>query len=166
MKTLIVIRHAKAVSHDAAPTDFERALALRGHQDAAHVSLHVAVSHPAPDMMIVSTARRTTETASYFIDAWKLAEQNVVREPRVYDAPLRNLLTLIAELPDNVATVAIVGHNPSVSDLVFYLTSGASAGLATCTVVVVDMEHASSWDEVAAGTGSLRETSAPALLLD
>lgn len=165
MKTLIVIRHAKAVAHDAAPTDFERSLAMRGRTDAEKMSSHVAKAHQAPDLMIVSTARRTTETAAFFIDAWKLVENNIRREPHIYDAPLRTLLSIIAELPDAASTVAIVGHNPSVSDLVYYLTSGGSAGIATCTTVVVDMEHADSWDEVAAGTGRVRNVYSPESLI-
>lgn len=156
MKTLIIIRHAKAVAHDAAPTDFERALAPRGHSDALHIAARVATDCPAPNLLLVSTARRTTETAAYFIDAWRMSEEAVLREARVYDAPLRTLLSLITELPQSADTVAIVGHNPSVSDLVFYLTSGAYAGMSTCTTVIVDMEHAASWEEVAAGTGRVR----------
>ena len=166
MKTLIVIRHAKAVAHDAAPTDFERALAPRGHSDALHIAVRAAVECPAPDLMLVSTARRTTETSAYFIDAWHMSEEAVLHQARVYDAPLRTLLSLIAELPETADTVAIVGHNPSVSDLVFYLTSGAYAGMSTCTTVVVDMEHAASWDEVAAGTGRVRRVIEPLSRLD
>jgi len=156
MKTLIVIRHAKAVAHDAAPTDFERALAPRGHEEAARVATHLSAHCPAPDMMIVSTAKRTEETAVHFAAAWNIDQGAIVHEPRVYDAPLRMLMTLIAELPENVSTVAIVGHNPSVSDLVYYLTSGEYAGMSTSTVVIVDMQHAVTWDEVASGTGRVR----------
>lgn len=156
MKTLIVIRHAKAVAHDEAHTDFERALAPRGHRDALVMSQRVANEQPVPDVMLVSTARRTTETASYFTDAWGIGAHAVLRDARIYDAPLRTLLTLIAELPNDVSTAVLVGHNPSVSDLVYYLTSGEYGGMATCTVVVVEMKSAASWDEVAAGTGSVR----------
>lgn len=156
MKTLVVIRHAKAVAHDAAPTDVERALAPRGHRDALLMSQRVADELTVPDVMLVSTAQRTTETASYFIDAWGLGAHAVHRDARIYDAPLRTLLTVIAELPDDVSTAVVVGHNPSVSDVVYYLTSGEYGGMATCTVVVVEMNSAMSWDEVAAGTGRVQ----------
>lgn len=161
MKTLIVIRHAKAVAHDEAQTDFERALAPRGHRDALVMSQRVANEQPVPDVMLVSTARRTTETASYFTDAWGIGAHAVHRDARIYDAPLRTLLTLIAELPNDVSSAVIVGHNPSVSDLVYYLTSGEYGGMATCTVVVVEMKSAASWDEVAAGTGRVRHSYEP-----
>lgn len=162
MKTLIVIRHAKAVAHDAAPTDFERSLAPRGHDDALRVAAHLSANCPAPEMMLVSTAQRTEETAVYFAAAWNIDQQAIVHEPRVYDAPLRMLMTVIAELPENVSTVAIVGHNPSVSDLVYYLTSGEYAGMSTSTAVIVDMQHAATWDEVASGTGRVRAVYEPA----
>ncbi len=161
MKTLYVIRHAKAVAHDAAPTDFERALARRGHSDAARIASRIALVCPAPDVMLVSTALRTSETARYFIEAWNLGAGTVQREPRVYDAPLHVLMELVEELPDGAASAAIVGHNPGVTDLVSYLTSGRSGDLSTCAVAVIEMPAAASWDEVAAGTGRLRATYEP-----
>lgn len=161
MKTLYVIRHAKAVAHDAAPTDFERALSQRGHSDAARVATRVALEFPAPDVMLVSTAQRTSETARYFIEAWNLGAGSVQREPRVYDAPLRMLMKLVESLPSGAASSAIVGHNPGLSDLVSYLVTGRHGNLSTCEVAAIEMPAATSWDEVAAGTGRLRATYEP-----
>lgn len=161
MKTLFIIRHAKAVSHDAAPTDFERVLAQRGHSDAARVSSRVALEYPAPDVMLVSTARRTSETSRYFIEAWNLGAGVVQREPHLYDARLQMLMKYVAALPGEAASAAIVGHNPGVSDLVRYFTSDHSGDLSTCAVAVIEMPAAASWDEVAAGTGRLRATYEP-----
>ncbi len=161
MKTLFIIRHAKAVAHDAAPTDFERGLAQRGHSDAARVASNVALEHSAPDVMLVSTALRASETARYVIKAWNLGASVVLWEPRVYDAPLHVLMKLVAALPGEAASAAIVGHNPGLSDLVRYLTSAHSGDLSTCAVAVIEMPAAASWDEVAAGTGRLRATYEP-----
>jgi phosphohistidine phosphatase len=162
MKTLIVIRHAKAVAHDAAPTDYERALAPRGHRDAQQMALHVAESGPRPDVLLVSTSMRTTETAAYFIEAWKLTEEQITREQRVYNASLRMLTSLLPALPESASCVAIVGHNPGVSELVEYLASGHTGSMPTSAVAVVDLLHAETWDEVAAGTGRVRGAYTPA----
>jgi phosphohistidine phosphatase len=162
MKTLIIIRHAKAVAHDAVPTDYERALAPRGHRDAQQVAVHAAEGGLRPDLLIVSTSMRTTETAAYFIEAWKLLEEQIAREQRVYDASLHMLTSLLPALPESASCVAIVGHNPGVSELVEYLASGNIGSMPTSAVAVIDMLHAETWDEVAAGTGRVRSVFSPA----
>lgn len=162
MKTLIIVRHAKAVAHDAVPTDYERTLAPRGHRDAQQMAQHVCQNGPQPDLLLVSTSMRTTQTAAYFIDAWKLTEDQVVPEPRVYNASLHILTSLLPALPESASCVAIVGHNPGVSELVEYLASGHIGSMPTSAVAVVDMLHAETWDEVAAGTGRIRSVYDPA----
>ena len=71
------------------------------------------------------------------------------------------LTSLLPALPESASCVAIVGHNPGVSELVEYLASGNIGSMPTSAVAVVDVPHAETWDEVAAGTGRVRRSFEP-----
>ena len=60
MRTIVVMRHAKA--EQAGPTDFDRPLADRGHQDAEAAGAWLAEQGFEPDHALVSAALRTGET--------------------------------------------------------------------------------------------------------
>ena len=63
MERLILMRHGKAERHAASGGDFERALAESGRADAAVMGRVLAGLGLTPDLMLVSSARRTRETA-------------------------------------------------------------------------------------------------------
>jgi phosphohistidine phosphatase len=63
MERLILMRHGKAERHAQNGGDFERALADSGRADAAVMGKLLADAGLTPELMLVSSARRTRETA-------------------------------------------------------------------------------------------------------
>ena len=132
--TLVVIRHAKSDWSHALP-DHERPLAERGRRDAPAIGTWLAGTVGAIDLVVCSPARRARQT-------WQLASAGLdprppVREDeRVYGASPDELLTVLAELPDDLRRVALVGHNPGLADLVERL-SGEARELKTSAVAVL-----------------------------
>jgi phosphohistidine phosphatase len=59
-------------------------------------------------------------------------------DDRVYAASDDELLAVVRELPDDVATVVLVGHNPGIEDLVSRLT-GEWAPMPTSALAVITM---------------------------
>lgn len=121
-RRLVLIRHAKAVSHEG--VDVERELAERGIADAMEVGRWLADRGVLPDRIVVSPAVRAGQT-------WRLAADSAgstadpVTDDRVYDNTVDALLQIATDTPDEVRTLAIVGHNPSVEDLALALDDGA-----------------------------------------
>jgi phosphohistidine phosphatase len=120
-RRLVLLRHAKSDWPEDV-SDHDRPLAARGRRDAPLVGRWLARSGYAPDTVVCSTANRARQT-------WELAAAELPRppdprfEPRVYEATVLGLLMLVRELPDEVRTVAVVGHNPGLAELVVGLAA-------------------------------------------
>jgi phosphohistidine phosphatase len=151
-RTLIVVRHAK--SDWSVPVgDRERPLAPRGRRQAPEAGRWIA-AHLQPDLAIVSPAARARQT--WELMAAELPAPPPTRvEPAAYAFSGDDLLDLVSRLPDGATTVALVGHNPAVEELIEALT-GQWVRMPTAALAVVTM---SGWD---AGAGLLRGAGRPA----
>lgn len=146
-RTLVLIRHAKSDWSGDEP-DHERPLAKRGKRQAPEAGAWIAANLRL-DLAVVSPAARAH--ATWRLVAGELDEQpDVVFDERVYAASSRALLTIIRELPDSATTVALVGHNPGLEDLVTLLT-GEWQPMPTSAIAVIDLEG--SW--AGAGDGAV-----------
>jgi phosphohistidine phosphatase len=74
-----------------------------------------------PDQIICSTARRARHTAQLVAEA-ALFDGKPQYDPDLYSADAENYLNVIREKAGDADTIMVVGHNPSVSDLVDLLT--------------------------------------------
>jgi phosphohistidine phosphatase len=138
VRTLILLRHAKAADPDAYPTDIERPLSPRGHRDAAAAGAWLREAALISDAVLCSTAVRTRET----LQDLGLDEVPVVYEQRVYHGPAPDTLELIQQTDADVATLLVVGHNPTISVLSDMLAPDAlpDSGLATSGIAVHTFE--------------------------
>ncbi|HEX3898689.1 MAG TPA: histidine phosphatase family protein [Mycobacteriales bacterium] len=164
MGVLLLIRHAKAVP-DAA-TDELRPLADRGHQDAHQAGRWLAELEISPDLAIVSPATRARETWDEIAAVVGASELQI--EPRVYENTVDDLLRVISEVSDDVTTLALVGHNPSMHGLAITLDDGNGDddarqeihhGYPTCGITVFDVTR--SWSALATGDALLHTFAAP-----
>ncbi|GGO90604.1 phosphoglycerate mutase [Nocardioides phosphati] len=134
MRTLIVVRHGKSDWAGDEP-DRERPLAKRGLRQVPASGAWIAAHHPGVDLAVVSPARRAQQTWELVADA--LPEAPEVRtDDRVYAAWGRDLAALVRALPEAASTVALVGHNPGLEELVAELT-GEGIELPTSAVAVI-----------------------------
>ena len=84
MKTLILMRHAKAVHADGLLSDFERNLNDRGKEDAAQMGKRLLHKKVNPDLIICSAAKRTAKTAKIVADQLGYHEHNINKEFDLY----------------------------------------------------------------------------------
>lgn len=126
MERLILMRHGKAERHAANGGDFERALADSGRADTALMGTVLAGAGLAPDLMLVSSARRTRETAEQVAPSFAKARVEHLRD--LYHADPEEVVQAVEENADGAATVMIVGHNPGLHELALRLAlqGGAS----------------------------------------
>jgi phosphohistidine phosphatase len=98
-------------------------LAERGRDEAPAIGRWLAAQQIVPDRVVVSPARRARQT-------WELAAAALdpvggpVLDERVYRNTVEDLLEVVQETPADVATLAVVGHNPSVQELAVRLDDG------------------------------------------
>lgn len=138
MKTLIIIRHAKAVqSHGS---DKGRELAERGHADAEKMAKLLVNKGYKIDKIFSSTAVRTRETTDYFAYANSISGDDIKYFDKLYLAGVLEIEESILWLKENINTLAVVGHNPGVSDFVNDFTNSDIGDLPTCGIAVIELE--------------------------
>ncbi|MFJ3171977.1 SixA phosphatase family protein [Streptomyces roseus] len=119
----MILRHAKSAYPDGVP-DHDRPLGPRGLRDAPAAGRLFARSFGVPDLVLCSPARRARDT-------WDLAAAELDRtppvrhDPRLYAADARDLLDVIREVPPEVGTLLLVGHNPGLEDLLLLVAAAA-----------------------------------------
>jgi phosphohistidine phosphatase len=116
----VLIRHAQAAD---APVDADRPLTERGARRAAAIGAWLARAELVPDRVVVSPARRAEETWEQARSAMPAAAPPVV-DGRIHDNTVEALLAVVRDSPEDVHTVAVVGHNPSVGELAGTLDGG------------------------------------------
>ena len=148
MERLILMRHGKAERHAQTGGDFERALVESGRADASMMGKVLAGLAYEPDLLLVSSARRTRETADQVLAHFPKARVEHLRD--LYHADPEEILLALEDAADGAGTVMVVGHNPGMHELALRLALGGEASpiqtnklrgrFPTATVVVL------AWD--------------------
>ena len=160
---LWVLRHAKAAADG--PDDHGRPLTGRGARQAADLARRIAdgpgPGGPLPTTVLCSSARRALQTAE--LVAPVLGERvELVVERALYQADPDDVVARLGELPDTTPAVMVVGHNPTLHDLVGLLLApadeagraGLDEGFAPATLAVVALPPG-RWSVSPLGTGTL-----------
>lgn len=170
MRTLSLLRHAKASRDDLGLSDHARPLALRGREDAPRIGAFIRASGLRPDLVVCSDAVRTRETLALVLRAIGGAAPPVVYEHALYLAEEPALLARLARVDDAVRHVMVVGHNPGLHELALALaTKGSASDLVrltakfpTAALAVIDFDV--SWGDIAGEGGRLRTFVTPRTL--
>ncbi|MFG1947568.1 SixA phosphatase family protein [Nonomuraea sp. NPDC048826] len=147
LRTLILLRHAKAATPTLAMSDEDRPLTERGERDAERAGEELRILGLEPEVVLCSPARRTRRTA-------ELAFPGVPTryEPEIYLAYPEGLLERLRRQDPDLHTLALCGHNPAVHELATMLTGG-DHGFRPGTFAVI--RCAVPWPELSSGEGEL-----------
>jgi phosphohistidine phosphatase len=150
MKKLLLIRHSKA-EKDTSVKDIERPLKYIGIQDAAFMADKLKDNSQIPQIIVTSPALRTKTTAEIFADHLSLPDPEINKA--IYEASQQGLLRVINKLPDQYDFIALVGHNPGIAQILYYLT-GEAKEVHTSTVALIELDT-DDWASVSGDTGKL-----------
>jgi len=117
MKTLILIRHAKSDWSHAGLQDYDRPLNNRGCADAPEMGRRLANRNLIPDLFIASTAKRAQLSALLMAEAMGYAEEKIDWRKELYLASPPTILNLISHTPLHVSCLALLAHNPDITEL-------------------------------------------------
>lgn len=126
MKLLYLLRHAKSSWDDPDLDDFERPLNKRGRKSAKAMAAFFGETGLAPDRILCSPAKRTRETLKHLMPVLGSAPAQFDR--RIYEASYQTLLLCLADLPAEVNSALLIGHNPGLERLALYLMSDQGHG--------------------------------------
>ena len=158
MKTLLLLRHGKAVTGEAGD-DHDRALNDRGRAQARAVGELLERIGLVPDLVIASDARRTRETAAL---AFAEGDPPVSERPDLYAASADEILGIVQGTAPDVRCLLVVGHNPGIGELARLLAGTGEPqalielqqGFATASLAALAF-HTESWTAVSRSAGAL-----------
>lgn len=148
MKTLYLIRHAKAEDKVPGQSDFDRDLATKGKQDAQIMGKKQRIQGVEPDLILSSPAPRALNTARQFAEAMGYPEDQIQTDQKLYEAGYEHIMERLYQLDDRYETVMLFGHNPAISEVVIEISREKGDILPTAGIAgfAFNVEH---WHDIA-----------------
>lgn len=162
MKQLFILRHAKSSWDDPTLADFDRPLNARGRSAAPFMGEFMAGRKLLPELIVSSPAVRAMQTARLCRDAGGF-DAPLKYDERIYDATTQTLVSVVSEIPDDIASALIVGHNPGMEGLVRFLSRELHP-MPTAAVACISLEIG-SWADLDEGSGTLVDLFRPKKLM-
>ncbi len=154
--TLILLRHAKS-AYPAGVADHDRPLAPRGSREAGLAGDWLRTNLRPIDLVLCSTAERARQTL-----ARATVEGVVHYVERLYGAGAATVLNEVRRVAEDVGTLLVVGHEPTMSEVALDL-AGARSDVAaiqqvsmkfpTSGIAVLHVD--SSWRQLKPGGAAL-----------
>jgi phosphohistidine phosphatase len=158
VKRLWLLRHAKSSWDDAGLDDHDRPLAPRGRKAAKRIGRWAGDNGVRPQLALCSTAVRAHATLELALDGLGMPETHV--EGGLYHASALALLDRLHDVPADIVEVLVVGHNPSLHDLVCTLAPPGPAAFPTGALAGLRLEI-DEWRDLRRGCGTLAELVLP-----
>jgi phosphohistidine phosphatase len=157
VKRLFLLRHAKSSWDDPGLDDHERPLAPRGRRASKLIGEHLRRERIEPSLVLCSSARRTRETLERVMPAPGGTDVSV--EDGLYTASSGGLLQRLREVPPDVESVMLVGHQPAIQELALDL-AGDGLDLPRLrakfpTAALATLLFAGDWSELGPGRAEL-----------
>jgi phosphohistidine phosphatase len=168
MRQLLLLRHAKSSWDDAKLADRDRPLNERGQRAAASMRRAMRELGLVPDLVLVSTAKRTQET----LEALEPWDDAPLVEPMdaLYLANVQQLFAALHGVAETVRSVLLIGHNPGLHELAITLAGPTSLAAGDAgkrlaagfpTGALADFAIVGPWWQLEAGGGRLQHFVTP-----
>lgn len=157
-RELWLLRHGKA-EPGVGMADSERRLQKSGGQEVLQMGLCLQQQGLIPDIIITSPAVRAYATARMAADALAVPDAQWRQDGRLYFHGVEALKQVLAELPQTLRCVLLVGHNPDFEQLANELAGVTQVRLATASVARLAMPD--DWRFLPAGCARLEGVLSP-----
>ena len=151
-RKLILMRHGEAEA--SLSGDFYRKLTSNGQEQAKNVGIKLKNKGYFPDVIVCSTAVRTMMTARNVATELGYPLDHIVEAPEIYEANTRTILEIINATEDSIHTLMLIGHNPTFSQMIAYLTQEHIKPLSPASFAVLQF-RADRWAYVSMGNADL-----------
>jgi len=146
-RRLTLIRHANA-EQDSDVRDFERPLSKKGVSEANEMARRFQERSLVPDLILVSAATRTRETAEIFAKVLGVAARLLQADDSLYLADGDHIISAVRAVGPRVGHLLVIGHNPGISAAAISLAPEAVTGdLPTCGTLTMNVACA-DWSRI------------------
>jgi phosphohistidine phosphatase len=147
MKTLYLCRHAKSSWDDPGQADEHRPITPQGIKKTQKVIKFLRSRKIIPGLIISSHAVRAYETALLIAEGTGYPEEKILTDRKIYDGYYDRILDLIYGAPNDIGSLMIVGHNPTITHLAnLFLHPGIEA-MPTSAIVAISF-NTREWESL------------------
>ena len=162
MLRLTLIRHAKTEPQHSGQEDWDRALEGRGQHDAIEMGQRLKQRKLKPEKLLASPAVRAITTAQLIGRELGFAPERIVQNERLYLASAKEMLKVIQETGGDAKHLAVVGHNPGISEFADRIAADRPMdNMPTAAVFTLEFDI-EDWSELAWKSGVNAEFDYPA----
>ena len=123
MKTIYFVRHAKSAWQELDLSDHKRGLLPKGEKKTKKIAVWMKNNNAVPDLIITSSATRAKATAKIIAKNLNIPKEKIIVKDELYHGGMEEILAALYGLPNKLNSVMIVGHNPTMTDIVNYYLS-------------------------------------------
>jgi len=157
-RTLILLRHGKS-DWSTGDDDFDRPLKKRGKNASRQAGKWLSTNERVPDFVVASPAKRAMQTAEITCEAMGIEKKDIYPRKHIYLATPEELLYVLEDCPKQAKCVMLVGHNPGLEQLLFYLVNGVMTipedGKIMPTASLAILEMPDTWEHLQNGSAEL-----------
>ncbi len=147
MKRLYLIRHTDAAEAEAGAKDASRKLHPYGIEKTKKLAKYFDEHAVVFDCMVSSQAVRAFETAGLLAHAQNFPVEKIMKDRRIYFCTSTAYFDILYELDDKLASVAVVGHNPYITEFANYFLKEKITSMDTSAAVCIEID-ADKWTDI------------------
>jgi phosphohistidine phosphatase len=140
MKKIYLIRHAKSSWSEEGVSDFDRPLNKRGKRDLPFMADRLKKYGVRADLILSSPAKRARKTAKAIAKTIGYSVENISYDDSLYDSSYMAYRYLLDSLDNELNSVFIVAHNPTLTDVGEILSGAILTNLPTCSIVCLEFK--------------------------
>jgi len=159
MKKLLIMRHAKSDNYFDMP-DFERPLNERGLLAATKMGEELKKMGTVPDLICSSSANRAKTTAILFAKSNGYTKEILFLD-NLYESSEKEIIKQIIKISDDVQNLLIIGHNPTLEDIVFNLSETKTFFSLSTASIAIMTSKIDKWADIKGGIFKLKKTLKP-----
>lgn len=154
MKKIYLIRHAKSSWKDETLNDFERPLNGRGKRDVVFMGKRLKMFDVMPDLIYTSPAKRALKTAKELAKELECDKKRIISADTLYEGSYESYLDLIHSADDKHASIFIIAHNPTITEVGERLSGAILSNIPTCAIVCISFD-VQSFKEITEESGHI-----------
>jgi phosphohistidine phosphatase len=152
MKTLYLCRHAKSSWDEPGMEDEQRPITPKGITKTQKVIRYLKKQGIRPGLIISSHAVRAYETALLVAQGLGYPEEKIVTERKIYDGYYDRILDVIYGTTNQVDSLMIFGHNPTITHLANLFLHPGIELIPTSAVVAISFPT-DTWEKIPSTEG-------------
>ena len=151
MKRIYLVRHGKSDWDDLNLNDIERPLKERGVANSLEMGEHLKELKWVPELIMSSPAVRAYETAKIIAEQLDVTGAQFKVDAKLYLPDFPTVLKIILYLSDGLNSIMIIGHEPSLSNLINHFIRTPIDAVVTGSLTVLDFK-VKKWRETSPDT--------------